>query len=142
MHREQMQRVLEASPAQSEAVGAEAGVLIDASLPQLGDMDALWRQLHHNYAGRVLAAVAIPKYDWGRREHDREALRRLLSIKCDARRRGIARDDMPAFLLAQTEGLHDPMTGLPFEYDREQRELYFVPLADQRWPRERVAVKY
>ncbi len=142
LHREQMQRVLEASPAEMEAVTRDAGTLITASFPQFEDMGALLSQLSHNFAGRILACIAIPAYDWGKREHDREALRRLLLIKLKARQTGVDALAMAAHIEEQGDSMRNPLTGQPFEWNADQRVLHFTPLATERWTQPRVELRY
>ncbi|MGQ0799814.1 MAG: hypothetical protein ACT4NL_06850 [Pseudomarimonas sp.] len=142
MHREQMQRVLEASPADLDAVSKEAGAVIADSFPQLEDVGALLPQLAYNFVGRILAGIAIPAYDWGKREHDREALRRLLLIKLKARQAGIEAAAMPEHVQAQASALLNPWTGNPFEWDAEHGVLHFTPKAAGRWKQPRVELRY
>ena len=75
------------------------------------------------------------------RQHDREALRRMLVIKQNARVQGISNAQMPRFLKRQDEALRNPYTGEPFEWSGAKNEMHVTPLAEHS-PGARFYVKF
>jgi hypothetical protein len=139
-HRLLLQRALEAPAHRQAQVDAEVGAALQASFPQFDDVGTLLRQLGHNYAGRVLAVIAIPAYDWGRRVHDQEALRRMLVLKRDALAAAVAPAAMADFLAAQAEPLRNPHDLQPFAWDPLFHEIHFEPATPAYWKRPRIGV--
>jgi hypothetical protein len=140
IHRTQMQRLLQADPTQLQSVGSESSAVIEATLPNLHDRWVALDQMSYNYAGRVLAAVAIPAFDWHLRGHDQEALRRMLVVKRMALDAGLTSAGMPAFLAQQPTQLRNPYDALAFAWDPLFQELYFQPRAVKHWQRERLGL--
>lgn len=140
-HKE-MQRILEAPPLDLENVKLAARKVIEATWPRFDGVGIVLSQLSYNYAGRTLAAVAMPAFDWGEREHDREALRRMVRIKYAARLARIDVKDMPDFVRKLGEPLHNPLSGRPFDWDPVLQTLHFAPRAVKDWKRARVDIGY
>ncbi|MBX3697969.1 MAG: hypothetical protein R3F08_05960 [Dokdonella sp.] len=137
-----IQQILESSPTDLARVEQEAGAAIQATFPLPDDGWLLLRQTSYNFSGRILAAMAVPTFDWGRREHDREALRRLVVLKWGARAEGVHADEMPQYLRVLDSSFNNPLTGQPFNWDRQQHVLHFSPLSENYWKRKRVEVSY
>jgi hypothetical protein len=137
-----MQKVLEAPPPKLKQVSADAGKIINETFPQFDDIGRLLGQMCYNFTGRIMANISIPAYDYGRREYDREALRRLVQIKLAARLEGIDPAAMSDFLSGLDEGLDNPLNGQAFDWDPVLQTLYFSPSADKHWKRTRVDVGY
>ena len=135
----QIQRVSEASLQQLPAAEATAGVVMDRCFPQFDNVRALMRKLSYNFTGRILAGIAIPAFDFGKRELDRDALRRMVQLKREARLAGITPAAMQRFVLARPH-LQSPPDGLPIVWDQASSELSFLPLAKQYWKREVIVV--
>lgn len=129
VHFQQMQLVLSATPAQLAQVSAEDGAVMEATFVQFDDINVLLSQLAFNYTGRILAQIAVPAYDWGRREHDLEALRRMVLIKFRLRAEGIRAREIPGFLARLPIDLHNPITAMPFNWDAKTQQLSFEPMA-------------
>lgn len=130
---EQMLRMLEASPRDYEEVSAEAGQVMQAVFPQFDDVGTLLSQLSYNFSGRVLAAISIPSLDWSQREHDLDALRRMLVLKRRAIESGVNTEGLADFLKAQDASLHNPLTLKPFDWDPQAKVLWFAPSASMDW---------
>jgi len=133
---------LGADPRHVEARRSELGEVLQKSFPDFGDTQTLLRQLSYNFAGRILASIAIPAMDYGLRVHDREALRRMIVLKRAAMSQGIADQAMPAFLAAQPDALRDPYTGEAFAWDALFHEMTFEPRASKHWKRARAGIAY
>lgn len=139
-HRSQIQRLLEADPAQIDAVVRSTGAAMQTTFPALDDHWLLLRQLAYNYTGRVLAVLALPEFDWHLRGHDQEALRRMLTIKRHALQSGIdtsgkSPSAMGRFLEQQPADLRNPYDGTAFDWDPLFREVRFQPRAHRHWQR-------
>jgi hypothetical protein len=141
VHFQQMQRVLSATPAQLAQVSAEAGAVMEATFVQFDDIDVLLSQLAFNYTGRILAQIAVPAYDWGRREQDLEALRRMVLIKFRLRAEGIRVRKIEEFLARLPTDLHNPITAMPFNWDANTQQLSFEPMAPVDKSTERIAIR-
>ncbi len=139
---EQILRVLEASPRDHEEVAADAGRIMQGLFPQFDDVGALLSQLSYNFTGRVLASIGTPSFDWSKREHDREALRRMIVLKRMALESGVPAESLASVMALQDSTLGNPLTGNPFDWDATSRILYFEPSAKQDWKRERVEIAY
>ena len=139
---EQILRVLEASPRDHEEVAADAGRIMQEMFPNFEDIGALLSQMSYNYTGRILAAISIPAFDWSKREHDREALRRMIVLKRMALEPGVPAESLASVISLQDSTLGNPLTGNPFDWDATSRVLYFEPSAKQDWKRERVEIAY
>jgi len=139
---EQILRVLEASPRDHEEVAADAGRIMQEMFPNFEDIGALLSQMSYNYTGRILAAISIPAFDWSKREHDREALRRMIVLKRMALESGVPAESLVSVISLQDSTLGNPLTGNPFDWDATSRVLYFEPSAKQDWKRERVEIAY
>jgi hypothetical protein len=98
--------------------------------------------MSYNYTGRILAAISIPAFDWSKREHDREALRRMIVLKRMALEPGVPAESLASVISLQDSTLGNPLTGNPFDWDATSRVLYFEPSAKQDWKRERVEIAY
>lgn len=139
---EQTLRTLEASPSDYARVSDEAGQVLERQFPQFDDMGALLSQMSYNFGGRVLAAISIPAFDWGLREHDRDALRRMIELKLVLREGKVRASDLATGVPNQDDSLMNPLTGLPFDWDAEHGAFWFHPSAKQDWKRDRVEVTY
>jgi hypothetical protein len=137
-----MQEVLDAPPSELKQVSAVASRRITDTFLQFDDIGVLLGQMSYNFAGRVFANISIPAYDYGRREHDREALRRIVQIKLAARLDGIGAAAMPDFLPGLDDALRNPLNGQPFDWDPVLQTFHFAPLADKDWKRTRVDLGY
>jgi hypothetical protein len=137
-----MQQVLEAPPSELKQVSADAGKIINETFPQFDNVGRLLGQMSYNFTGRIMANISIPAYDYGRREYDREALRRLVQVKLAARLEGINPAAMPDFLSGLEEALDNPLNSQPFDWDPVLQSLYFAPSAGKHWKRTRVDVGY
>ncbi len=122
-----LQRWLEAPARDIESARSAQAQAFEAMAPRFDGAGAILSQMSYNYVGRILAAIAVPKADYGLRLHDREAVRRMLVIKRQARQQSIPASDMPAFLAARPDALRDPYTGAPFEWDPLFRQIRFSP---------------
>ncbi|MBK8286782.1 MAG: hypothetical protein IPK97_19030 [Ahniella sp.] len=134
--------LLEADPRRIEAAHQEVSPVFEETFVAFGDPGRLVGQLAHNFAGRILAQIAVPAFDWGRRLHDQEALRRMIVLKREAKEHQIAPEGMDAFLSQQPEDLRNPFTGEPFGWSAETYEIHFVPSAANYWKRETLIVVY
>lgn len=136
-----MESVLEAEPANIDAAHAEAGPALEETFLDFNDTGRLLRQFAYNPAGRILAQAAIPVFDWGRRLHDQENLRRMIVLKRRAQEQRWSRMAMPGFLEEQPVELRNSLTGAPFGWDAETGEITYVPSASKYWksPELRVA---
>jgi hypothetical protein len=123
------------------SVEASVGAAISRKAPLDGDEGPLG-MFGYNPVGKILAFIAIPAYSWVPRNHDCEALRRMLVLKLQARRQRIGADRMDAFLAAQPEALRNPYTGEPFAWDATRQEIGFAPVAVKYWKVERLGVPY
>lgn len=139
---DQLQRLQQASPADLPAAEAEASRVTSALFPQFDDLGTLLSQLSYNFAGRVLVGVSIPAFDGGKREHDREALRRMMVIKRRAFEAGVDALAMPPFLQTLDEALSNPLTGQPFSWDAQKQGLSFEPLAEQDWKKRPAEIRF
>lgn len=133
-HRRLMEDLLEAEPRQIEAAHEAAGPAFEETFIQLGDTWAIAHQFAYNPTGRILAQIAIPAFDWGRRVHDQEALRRMIVLKRRAIEQRLLMAEMPAFLEAQPDSLRNPFTGEPFSYAADTGDIHFTPSARSYWP--------
>lgn len=120
-----LQRWLEAPARDIEDARARYGEAFEAMTPNFDGAGAILSQMSYNYAGRILAAIAVPKADYGLRLHDREAARRMLVVRRQAVQQGTSASDMPAFLATQPEVLRDPYSGEPFGWDALFRQMQF-----------------
>lgn len=116
---------LHAEPADVESVFARGGALMDDISPLPEGMRAQLGAMAYNLTGRTLAAISIPALTFVKREHDREAFRRMLVIKVEARRQGLAHADVPAFLESRPASLRDPYTGEAFGWDFVRGETFY-----------------
>jgi len=137
----QFQLLAEASPQQLPAVEAAGSIILERAFPQFDNHRVLMQQMRYNFAGRILAAIAIPAFDYGKREQDRDALRRMVQIKREAGAAGISAALMQRFMLARAH-LCSPPDGLPILWDQKRAELSFVPLAKKYWKRELIVVGF
>jgi len=135
----QIQLLAEATPQQLPAVEAAGSIILQRTFPQFDRVSL--QQLSYNWTGRILAAVAIPAFDYGKREQDRDALRRIVQIKREARAAGSSAALMQRFVLARPH-LYSPPDGLPMSWDETQAELSFVPLAKNYWKRDVIAIGF
>ena len=137
----QIERVLNAAPEELAQVEAAAGADIDSRMPLPQETSKLLGQALYNFSGRVFAALALPAFDWGRREHDREALRRMVQIKHQLRTAQVTQQDAEAFVGALQEkrpDLRNPIDGSRFGFDPQLSVLGFSPLAAKYWKRNSV----
>ncbi len=137
-----MEDLLEVEPRRIEVAHQEASPVLEETFVAFDDPGRLMGQLAHNFAGRILAQIAVPAFDWGRRLHDQEALRRMIVLKREAREQRIEPEGMNEFLSKQTEDLRNPFTGEPFGWNVETSEIHFVPSASSYWKRETLSVVY
>jgi hypothetical protein len=137
----QIERILEAAPADLAETERVAGLAIEKNFVQFEDVDVLLKQMSYNYTGRILASIAIPAFDWGKRLLDLESLRRMVQLARAARVADVAPDAMARFAAAQPEELQNPSTAAPYAWDAAQRSYWFAPLATKQWPSGRVALR-
>ncbi len=55
-----------------------------------------------------------------------EAKSRMLILFIQARSQNISLDNMPRFLENSADNLHDPFTGKPFQWDTQNKTMYFT----------------
>lgn len=139
---EAMQVWLEADARSQDSAANTYSQVVESQMVQFDDAGVIWRQMSHNYAGRILASVAIPAVDWSMRIYDSEANRRMLWLQRQMHQKQIALNDVPAFLAQQDDALRNPYDGEPFVWDANFRELQFAPKAKKYWKRDRLTVPY
>ncbi len=119
---------LHAEPVELESVLARGSLIWDEVNPLPDSASGMLGALAYNMAGRTLVAISIPSLEFVKREHDREALRRMLAIKYDSLRSGVSAQDMTEYLHNQPPTLREPRSGEPFDWDPVRQEMRY-PLA-------------
>lgn len=85
----------------------------------------------HNQAGKVLALVSAPEYSqYPNRLYDLNALNTMVRLRLALARNNVSANEVPAFLLKADMSLLNPETGKPFEWDAEQKQIFFIPATD------------
>lgn len=136
-----MAEFLAAPPADEAAAGQRYSEQVERAQP-LQHSGWAMASLAYNASGKVLAVIAIPKANWRRRLNDHELLRRMLRIKLDAIRDGVAEAAMPAFVAAQPEGLRHPYPDKAIAWDVAQRALVAPTATEDSFKRDGLVVAY
>lgn len=87
----------------------------------------------YNYIGKVLVNIAHPDYSaYVLAAYDLAALQRLVKLRYEIRRQGIAVNAVPQFIQEHPEWATHPVSKRAFSWNPDKQEIALTPLAKQR----------
>jgi hypothetical protein len=129
-------------PRSTTAAQAHITEIFDSAMPLTKSAAETLHRMSYNASGKVLTLISLPAFaDYLNRQHDTEALRRMLLVKIAALRQHVPVSDMPSFLAQQPSSLRNPYTGEPLGWDATRRQIVFAPKS-KKWKASEFAVAY
>jgi hypothetical protein len=137
--------VLEAhdsDPRKTSEAQARVSEVYESAMPLTQSAKETMRRMSYNATGTILTLISLPAYaDYLNRQHDTEALRRMLLLKIAALRQHVRVQAIADFLAQQPIALRDPYTGDAFSWDNASGQIRFAPKS-KKWKAATFAVSY